>query len=70
MSASAGQLNGTKIKIKQEPIMAIGKKGPNSRRQTREQYKSGIERKLCTKCGRALNCGGSFEKLPSYGEDL
>ena len=51
MTASAGQLNGTKIKIKQQPIMAIGNKGPNSRRQTREQYDSGIKRKLCTKCG-------------------
>ena len=31
-TADAGQLNGAQIKIKKEPILAIGNKGPNKRR--------------------------------------
>ena len=39
LNVSAGQSNGFQIKIKQESIMAIGKKSPNKRRQFRKQYK-------------------------------
>ena len=67
LTASAGQLNETKIKNEQEPILAIDNKGPNSKR---DHYKSGTERKPCAKCGQALICGWSLKELPSYGVDL
>ena len=62
LTASAGQIHGT-MKIKQEPIMNIGNKNDNYRRQSSNTYKkksysdkiegrNPIDSKTCTRCGR------------------
>ena len=62
LTASAGQIHGT-MKIKQEPIMNIGNKNYNGRRQSSNTYKkksysdkrerrNPIDSKTCTRCGR------------------
>ena len=72
---NSGLFPNTQMKIKQEPIMAIGNKGYNSKRQDqnkRKQYenkntqKAKEDQKQCTRCGRAFG-GKSFEKLPGNG---
>ena len=61
-TANAGQIHGT-MKIKQEPIMNIGNKNDNGRRQSSNTYKkksysdkregrNPIDSKTCTRCGR------------------
>ena len=70
---NSGLFPNTQMKIKQEPIMAIGNKGYNSKRQNqnrRKQYentqKAKGDHKQCTRCGRAFG-EKSFEKLPGNG---
>ena len=61
ITAGAVQVHGT-MKIKQEPIMNVGNKSTNSRRQSREPYKkrapldrregrSSTDKKMCARCG-------------------
>ena len=38
-SSNGGQLSGPQIKIKEEPIMALGNKTQNYRRSNRDQFK-------------------------------
>ena len=79
-TAKADQFIGAHIKIKQEPIIAIGNKGPNKRRQTMDQYKrrtndtknngrSGIETKTCIRCERAF-VEGHLKKCSAMGKTL
>ena len=76
-TASAGQVHGT-MKIKQEPIMNIGIKNANGRRQSSNTYKKrttsdiregriSTDSKTCTQCGRLF--GEEYlKKCPAMGK--
>ena len=61
-SPGAGQLREPQIKIKQEPIMAVGNRNSNYKRQNKNQTKerwkenkstsSRSDQKPCTRCGK------------------
>ena len=62
-TASAGNLLGLQVKIKQEPIMEVGNRGGNKRRSNKENYKrrtwdaknnikSRADQKPCIRCGK------------------
>ena len=76
-TAGAGQVHGT-MKIKQEPIMKVGNKNANSRRQLSNTYKrrptpdrregrNSTDTKTCTRCGRLLG-EGHLKKCPAMGK--
>ena len=76
-TASAGQVHGT-MKIKQEPIMNIGNKNSNGRRQSSNTYKkrttsdrregrNPTNPKTCTPCGRLFG-EGHLKKCPAMGK--
>ena len=71
---NSGLFPNTQIKIKQEPIMAIGNKGYNSNRQNqnrRKQYentqKAKGDHKQCTRCGRAFG-ENHLKNCPAMGK--
>ena len=76
-TASAGQVHGT-MKIKQEPIMNIGNKNANGRRQSSNTYKkrttsdrregkNPTDSKTGTRCGQLFG-EGHFKKGPAMGK--
>ena len=74
-TASTAQVNGT-MKIKQEPIMSIGKKNAYGRRQPNNMYKKKssdrkgknfTDTKTCTRCGRPFG-KGHLKKCPAMGK--
>ena len=73
---NSGLFPNTQMKIKQEPIMAIGNKGYNSKRQNqnrRKQYenkntqKAKGDQKQCTRCGRAFG-ENHLKNCPAMGK--
>ena len=77
LTASAGQVHGT-MKIKQEPIMNIGNKNDNYRRQSSNTYKkksysdkregrNPIDLKTCNRCGRLFG-EGHLKKCLAMGK--
>ena len=77
MTAGAVHAHGT-MKIKQEPIMNVGNKSTNSRRQSREPYKkrappdrregkNSTDTKTCTRCGRLFG-ESHLKKCPAMAK--
>ena len=77
-TTNTGLFSNAQTKIKQEPIMAIGNKGYNPRRQGRDQNKrksyenrhstrSKGDQKLCTRCGRTFG-EGHLKSCPAMGK--
>ena len=66
-SSSGGQFPRSKIKLKQEPIMAVGNKNQNYRRSNRDHFKkkwndnkntkTRTDKKPCTRCGKTFGEG-------------
>ena len=70
-TASAGNLMGPQVNIKQEPIMEVGNRGGNNKRSNKEPYngrtwdaKSAIP---CTRCGKSV-VEGHLRNLPAMGK--
>ena len=64
-TASAGNLMGSQVKIKQEPIMEVGNRGESNRRSNKEPYKrrtwdaksntkSRADQKQCKRCRKSF----------------
>ena len=75
---NSGLFSNSQLQIKQEPIMAIGNKGYNSKRQSqnqnrRKQYenkntqKAKGDQKRCTRCSRAFG-EGHLKNCPAMGK--
>ena len=69
-----GKIFEPQIKIKQEPIMAVGNKNQNYKRSNRDQLKkkwndnkdkNRTEKKTCTRCGKTFG-----ESLSSDGKNM
>ena len=76
-SSSGGQFPGPQIKIKEEPIMAVGNKNQNYRRWNRDQFKKKwkdnkntkirTDQKPCTRCGKTFG-EGHLKSCPAMGK--
>ena len=78
-SRGVDQLRETQIKIKQEPIMAVGNKSSNYRRQNKNQSQKRwndnkssnprSEKKPCTRCGKSFG-SGHLKNCPAMGKPV
>ena len=76
-NSGVGQLREPQIKIKQEPIMAVGKRNSNYKRQNKTQTQkrwtenkstnSKSDQKTCTRCGKFFG-PGHLKNCPAMGK--
>ena len=77
-SSGVGQLRDPQIKIKQEPIMAVGNRNSNYKRQNKNQTQkrwtenkstnSRSDQKTCTRCGKFFG-SGHLKNCPAMGNN-